>query len=344
MKRILGLFLLLSLALQLPAQEKSSTQDSIKVFYDELFSALKIGYLHKQAVNWKAVEAETKQRLATYSNFKSSLNEIKPLFDQIGATHCIVFDKQKKYTSTTKIISPSDFSAEWKKKFDSKPAFEVKVLDGKYGYILMPGMLFFDTSAANINQIAQPLYNQIADIKAKHQIEGWILDLRFNTGGNSTPMLLTLYDFLGDNVIWGSLNLRKKMEHKTKLQNGKYIDQSKIAPSINPSGALLDQAKVAVVTGIFTGSSGEVTALAFKGRPNTIFIGENTYGATTGNVMWPLPFEMTMALTTSYDSDRNGNYYEQIVPDITILKQDNYENLLLDKKIQESIKWIRSKP
>ncbi|MCX2429629.1 hypothetical protein [Pedobacter sp. GR22-10] len=37
-----------------------------------------------------------------------------------------------------------------------------------------------------------------------------------------------------------------------------------------PSGILLDQERVALITGIFTGSSGEVTALAFRGMPNTI--------------------------------------------------------------------------
>ncbi|KQC01721.1 S41 family peptidase [Pedobacter sp. Hv1] len=343
MKRTLGILLIVSLALHLPAQEKLTAQDSIKVFYDQLFSALKIGYLHKQTVNWKLVEAETKQRLAAYRNFKNSLDEIKPLFDKIGATHCTVFDQQNRYTSTAKIISKEDYSTQWQKKYDTKPGFEAKVLNGKYGYILMPRMLFFDTSAANIHQIAQPLYDQIADIKTKHQIEGWMIDLRFNTGGNSTPMLLALYDFLGDNEVWGSLNLNKKTERSAKLKKGKYIDRSKTEPFINPSGALLDQAKVAVITGIFTASAGEVTALAFKGRPHTIFIGESTYGATTGNVMWPLPFEMTMALTTSYDSDRNGNYHEKIIPDITILKQDNYDELLLDQKIQEAIKWITNK-
>lgn len=121
------------------------------------------------------------------------------------------------------------------------------------------------------------------------------------------------------------------------------IQQSKTISYINSTGKLLDQTKVAVVTGIFTASSGEVTALAFKGRPNTIFIGETTYGATTSNISWPLPFGITCALTSSYDSDRNGNYYHQIIPDIKISKQDNFDDLLLDKNILEAIKFINNK-
>ncbi|QIL41073.1 peptidase S41 protein [Pedobacter sp. HDW13] len=320
--------------------QKTTTQDSIKVFYDELFSALKIGYLHKKAVNWPIVESETKQNLAQYSNFKNSLNETKPLFDKIKATHCLVYHKQDKYSATRKIISKDNYSAQWKKKYDTKPVFEAKVIDGKYGYILMPGMVFFDTSPENIHKIAQPLYDQIAEVKAKHKIEGWIIDLRFNTGGNSWPMLLALYDFLGDHYIGGSLNINKKQDSKIKLSKGRYIDNAKSISYITPTGALLDKAKVAVITGVLTGSSGEVTALAFKGRANTTFIGESTAGFTTGNIFWPLPFDITMALTNSYDSDRNGNYYEQIIPDIVVSKQDNFDDLLLDKNIQEAIKFI----
>ena len=103
-------------------------------------------------------------------------------------------------------------------------------------------------------------------------MEGWILDLRFNTGGNSAPMLLALYDFLGDTVIWGELNEHKKLVGKYKLVKGNYIHKSQTIASIIPNGELLDKVKVALITGMFTGSSGEVTALAFKGRQKTILL------------------------------------------------------------------------
>lgn len=341
--KYLLLLLICLLTFSVKAQKKSTPQDSITVFYKELFSALKTGYIHKKTIDWPAVESETWLKVKQHTSFENSLNEIKPLFDKIAANHCIVFYNQKKYTSTTKKIPEGSYSGQWSKKYGTKPNFEAKVLDDKFAYILIPGMLFFDTSAGNINKIAQPLYNQIAEIKTNNKIEGWIIDLRFNTGGNSTPMLLSLYDLLGNNNVWGTLNVNKKQDIKYKLKDGKYIDGSKDMPYINLSGALLDTAKVAVITGIVTASSGEVTALAFKGRANTIFIGEPSYGATTGNVSWPLPFNITMALTTSYDSDRNGNYHEKIIPDILVSKQDNFDNLLADQNIQEAIKFFSKK-
>lgn len=343
MRKIFVTIFILSLSLNLHAQNKKTAQDSIKTFYNELFSVLKTSYLHRKTINWQVVESETKQRLLQYNSFKNSLNEIKPLFDKIGATHCNIYYQQNKYTATGKTISKEDYSEQWKRKFNTKPGFELKVLDGKYGYILMPGMVFFDTSPENMHQIAQPLYDQIAEAKTKNKLEGWIIDLRFNTGGNIAPMLLALYDFLGDNDVWASLDVNKKQESKYKLKRGSYIQKSKTLASINPKDELLDKTKVAVITGLFTASSGELTAIAFKGRPNTTFIGESTYGATTANIFWALPFDVKMALTTTYDSDRNGKYYEQITPDIIVSKQDNFDDLRLDKNIREAIKFINYK-
>lgn len=337
------LLLICLLTFSVKAQKKLTPQDSISVFYKELFSALKTGYIDKKTIDWSAVESETWQTVKQFNSFENSLNEIKPLFDKIAANHCIVFYNQKKYTATTKKIPNESYSEQWLKKYGTKPNFEAKVLDDKFGYILIPGMLFFDTSAGNINKIAQPLYNQIAELKTKNKIDGWIIDLRFNTGGNATPMLLSLYDLLGNNNVWGTLDVNKKQTLKYKLKDGEYLDGSKDVAYVNPKGALLDTAKVAVITGIVTASSGEVTALAFKDRANTVFIGEPTYGATTGNVSWPLPFNITMALTTSYDSDRNGNYYEKIIPDVLVSRQDNFDNLLVDKNIQEAIKFFSKK-
>ncbi|MET0573031.1 MAG: S41 family peptidase [Pedobacter agri] len=340
MKRLLAVIFVFILSLDVSAQKKMTTQDSIKIFYENLFSSLKTKYLHKEKINWELIESQTKQDLNQYNTFQNALSEIKKLFDKIGATHCNVYYKQNKYSATVKNISKEDYSEQWKKKYDTKPTFEVKVLNDRYGYILIPAMLSFDLSASNIHNIAQPLYNKIAETKAQKNIEGWIIDLRFNTGGNSWPMLLALYDFLGNNDIGGSLNGDKKQESKFRLDHGKLIEKSKTISFIHPMGQLLDKKRVSIITGLFTASSGEVVAMAFKGRSNTNFIGQSTYGATTGNIACKLPFNITMALTTSYDCDRDGNYYEKIIPEISISKQDNFDNLLLDKNIQQAIEFI----
>jgi hypothetical protein len=333
---------MLSLSFNLSAQKKHNSQDSITVFYDSLFSKLKAGYLYKDTVDWIATEAEVKINLPKYNDFKSSLNEIEPLFRRIAATHCAILYKENKY-SISAVIPPDSYSDQWKKKYITNPGFETKVIEGKYGYILMPAINFTDTRQKNVNKISQGMYDQVAELKNKNELEGWIIDLRFNTGGNSWPMLLALYDLLGDNAISGTLDVNKKLVKMASLSQGNYLVDSVKQFWIKPKGKLLDKAKVALLTGVVTASSGEVVAMAFKGRPNSIIIGENTLGFTSANYGSSLPFNIIMTITKDYNGDRNGNYYERIIPDIKIVKQDNFDNLLLDKNIQEAIKFINGK-
>ena len=340
MKKIFALFFILSFPLN--AQQKSASKDSISVFYDKLFSALKKEYLYKDKIDWKVVEDKTNENLVQYDNFKESLKEVAVLFGKIGATHCKVIYQDRGYSVQVKLI-PENFSDQWKTKYASKPVFETKIIDGKYGYILMPAITFNDLSSKNIHKIAQPLYDKIAALKTQNNIEGWIIDLRFNTGGNIYPMLLALYDLLGDNNVWGTLDINKKQVGMIKLSGGKYIDNSSKVSYIDPKGALLNKAKVAVITGSLTSSSGELTAMAFKGRQNVIFIGEQTMGMTTSNFMRALPYNATLVLSIAYDCDRNGVFYEHIIPDIAISKKDNFDDLLSDKNIQEAIKFIDKK-
>ena len=340
MKKVFALFFIVSLATH--AQQKPATTDSISVFYGKLFSTLKKEYLLKDKVDWKVVEAETYQNLLQYNDFKGALKEVAVLFNKIRATHCKIIYQDNEYSIPVK-LSKDNFSDQWRTKYASKPAFEAKVLDDKYGYILIPAIKFNDLSAKNVHKVAQPLYDKIAVLKTQNNINGWIIDLRFNSGGHIYPMLLALYDLLGDNLIWGTLNADKKQVSTVKLSDGKYMDNADKVSYIDPKGALLDKAKVAVIIGGLTASSGELTAIAFKGRKNTIFIGGETMGMTTSNFMRTLPYNATLVLSKAYDCDRNGIFYEHIVPDIAISKQDNFDDLMADKNIQEAVKFINGK-
>jgi carboxyl-terminal processing protease len=339
-KNSIALLCLVGFSLNVNAQKAKTSQDSTKIFYDKIFKSLEAAYLHKNDFDWKKLKAETFQNVSSAKDLKSSLSEIKNLLEKIKADHSNVSYQGKTYGSQTN-ISWDNFSEQWKKKFDAKPEFEAKVLDEKYGYILMPRISSDDFSNENVSKMAQPLYDKIAELKTNNKLEGWIVDLRFNSGGNAGPMLLALYDLLGDNVVWGTLDGDKKRADWTKLNKGAYDQGIKNPAKINLKGELMDKAKVAVIIGGLTASSGEVTALAFKGRPNTVFIGEKTMGKTTSNFIVNLPFGAYMPLSNGYDCDRNKNYYSQIPADVMISKQDNFDDLLQDKNIQEAIKFFR---
>lgn len=342
MKNILT-FCFFCFALNMLSQNSVSSNDSINTFYNSLLKIMKTDYLYKNDVDWPKKELELKERLTKYNSFENSLNEITSLFDGINANHCSVYYKNNSYSATYNGPSENDFSEQWLKKYDSGSSFEVKILDDNYGYILVPSINFEDISSENINKIAQPLYDKIAKIKETTSFKGWIIDLRINTGGNIYPMLLALYDFLGNNPVFGVMNNNKDLVSMTKMDKGKYIEGDTITSYIIPNGKKLTKTKVAIIIGNATASSGEITALAFKGRKNTIYIGKETMGMTTTNEKRDLPHGAFMALTIGYDSDRYGKFYQKIIPDTVISGEDNFDNLLSDPNIDEAINYFNKK-
>ncbi len=317
-----------------------TSRDSISTFYNTLISVMKSDYLYKDRLDWKQLQSELNDSLAQYDNFQMSLNQIMPFFDTCGADHCSIYMGENAFFPTQKGFNGTDFSEQWLTKYSTQPDFEVKIINDKYGYILIPSMNFEDVSLENIQKLSQPYYDKVLEIKQSKKIKGWIVDLRFNSGGNVYPMVLALYDLLGDNSIYGTMDINKKIVSMAKLKKGKYFDNDSITSFIIPKGKRLAKKKVAIITGIVTASSGEITAMAFKGRGNTLFIGEPTMGKTTTNDRRELLFGAYMALTVGYDCDRNGVFYEQIIPDIKIEKEDNFENMLLDKNVQQAIKYF----
>ena len=114
----------------------------------------------------------------------------------------------------------------------------------------------------------------------------WIIDLRYDGGGDMFPMVEGLATVM---VTASSGDLRPYGDQSGvwKVMNGDffYDDYSVALPNGQVPGAL---PKVAVLTSMYTVSSGEVVAVVFKGRESTRFFGEPTGGLTTANNWSPL--------------------------------------------------------
>lgn len=69
-----------------------------------------------------------------------------------------------------------------------------------------------------------------------------------------------------------------------------------------------------------TASAGEAVVVAFRGRPDTRFFGEQTYGVPTGNEPYHLSVGAVLVLTQVKDADRTGRAYDApIPPDVEIV-------------------------
>lgn len=168
------------------------------------------------------------------------------------------------------------------------------------GFVVVPG--FSGTSAEAGRAFASKMAKDIAGAAPRVKC-GWVVDLRGNPGGNMWPMLSGLSPLLG-NEPTGFFRDSKGREVPWRLS----------IPNV--AAPDLSVARVAVLTGAKTASSGEAITVAFRGRPNTRSFGQPTAGLSTANQQFKLPGGAQLGLTTSRFVDRMGRVYgEKIVPD-----------------------------
>jgi C-terminal processing protease CtpA/Prc len=195
------------------------------------------------------------------------------------------------------------------------------------------------SNTATAKTFAQLIQDNIKDLHDQ-QVQGWIVDLRGNTGGNMWPMLAGVGPLLGAERI----GMFKDSHNKTiwHYRNGAAGVSYGGGPArlmVNLPGecvTLSGRFPVAVLIDNDTVSSGEAVTVAFKGRPDTKFFGRHTCGLSTANSGIPLPDGAIIELTVSVDGDRDGNLYDSgIAPDVEIKESESGE-----ADIQAAADWI----
>ena len=327
------------------SQDKQLTvKDSINTFYSKLFKELKENYLNTKSVDWPSIESYIKKEALKSETLEKSLEYSEKLFDTIQGDHLLLFSEKNWYKSTLgKPITGEQFNQSLADAYTKGKPFEVKVIDKNYGYVLIPGMLLKDATRKELDEAGQKIYDAIVKIDKSHKIKGWIIDLRLNIGGNSNVMLCGLYHLLGNGTTHLALDIDKNVKTLTGLNDGVLYKNHNVNTAVKISAKPRPNVPVALISGILTNSAGEFVILGFRGRKNTIIIGEESHGSTTANDLYEMPFGIKAAITESYGTDRSGKFTKTIIPDIEVIKESNFEDLANDKNIIEAIKFINSK-
>ncbi len=322
---------------------KLIAQDQLydKALLDSVIHYGKTVSIFKDSIDWEVTEHQMHQVFEDEGLIEASKFMLKALKDYHGA---IWLDNQrfndykKPYQPTTLELSDSLLNLY---KNSSIPIYG-EVIDSKYGYIHIPGI-----QSSNEDSIkARKIFNLIKNQQNEYAIKGWIIDLRLNGGGTMFPMLAGLSPFLSDNNVGSFAYKGLKENEPWNLQQGDvYFGQNKITDyelPLSENLSLLGNIPVVVLISAGTVSSGEVTAIAFKNRPNTLFIGEDTGGYTTANSSHVISDSITLQLSAAYFADRVGTIYagDSVQPDTYTEGGDNFETLLDDEKVKSAIRWI----
>lgn len=203
--------------------------------------------------------------------------------------------------------------------------FQGKMLEDKYAFVSLDGFSGGDSLAAkNYSDSLQKLISLLYI----EEPDGWIIDLRYNSGGWSPPMISGLGPILGLGIKAYSISInRDTTEHYYAKNDTEYI---KLIDSV---WTFQKQLPIAVLIGENTGSAGELLTLAFRGNPKTQLIGQPTYGVSTDLMPILMPDSLQLNITSAVMVDRNKKGSGgAIVPDI--LSKDPLDSF------QKAYEWI----
>jgi carboxyl-terminal processing protease len=311
---------------------------------DTIFRLIKEQSMYRSNVGWDTITTQFYQRIDTASTSANQFKAFRWLLRQMNDFHSQVFFENQLYAYYKAM--PDGREDELTKTYKQlQPGFGVmqaNILQNQYGYICIPG--FSGNDAASINNTIKQWRDTICK-NINKPVKGWIIDLRANMGGSMYPMMAALSFLIGDIKFTGSTNTNHQVEHWWSIKNGDVFFDN-YPGTASGFHCMKEQIKAPVVllTSFYTVSSGEIVVTAFKQRPRTLQIGDTTGGLVTNNHWMPIGNDAVLNLSKGYYADRKGKEYRAGIPaDMVIKADEDFDDLLNDKKVQAAIKWLKKK-
>lgn len=309
---------------------------------DSLYTFIKSNSILRNTVDWKSIDDMFNKKIKNATSLNDTMKCFVMVFESLNDVHSQIYINNKYYGHYTNF---DDTTLAWLKPLNDKAnaltnQIHTQFLPNKIAYIRVPSFQVFDKIL--INNYAKSLYDSISK-PAFNKAKGFILDLRLNGGGNIYPMLSGLSLLLGNNTIGYETDINGDTTRVWEIKNGNFIIGGYQTTDIKSKlTSKLKTIPVVVLIGPVTKSSGSMTAIAFKKRQNTIFVGEPTAdGYTTSNGYFQFAPNLTLNFATNFVADRKMTIYKSSVnPDIVVYHGDNFENLMNDEKIKSAMKWL----
>ena len=154
-------------------------------------------------------------------------------------------------------------------------------------------------------------------------LNGVIIDLRGNRGGNMYPMIAAVHRFLPDDIILQLRTRRYNMEIN--------VDYVIRVAKVERQDAI--DCPMALLTDEWTGSSGEAVLLCFRGLEKARTFGAPTAGYASCNQPFKLPDGSQLVLTTGTDVARTGEAFcdDPIQPDV-----------MTETPFEDALEWLKT--
>ena len=197
-------------------------------------------------------------------------------------------------------------------------------LNGDIAVIKLPDFLGTAEAGRKYAKVAEDFIHENRD-----KINGVVLDLRGNTGGDMGPMATAVSSLLPDGELM--YYHYRSYDVPVTLKDGVISNAGTGGKSLYPDEKL--KVPVAILTDGMTASSGEALTLCFRGLENVKTFGAPTAGYTSVNMLYSLYDGAQMYLTVAFDKARTGEVFEEtrIEPDV-----------VTDSPLEAALEWLRS--
>jgi carboxyl-terminal processing protease len=336
---------LLLLLLQLAIISYAQSNDSVRVFVDSALNIMQRRSIFAPRLNWPAIRDSAHKISSKATSYAEAAPAIQFAFNLLQDKHGWLEINGIQYINPFVKRDDSRINTQTLKAIVRAP-IKSTVLEKSYAYLAIP--YTNGQTKDKMNSFAQQVQDSLCKVVSP-ATKGLVIDLRLNGGGNVFPMIIGIINVLGDGNYTESVNSLGEKEGELVIKGQQITLLDTIVVKLQKSCGDLTRLPVAILTGPATGSSGEQLAIILSIRKNTILIGENTAGYTTGNNGFLLPGKDNgIVIGESYTRDKTGKVYlGEVSPSIAVIGGDNFIDLTKDNKIQAAIKWLKqqgSKP
>ncbi len=286
-------------------------------YLDSALALLRRHHINRASADWDRLTADARAAIAGALGPADVHEAIRGVVAALGERH--TFLRPRPDPADARTMRPPVEMPTW------------NLVEGRFGMVRLPGFL---GSEAESRRYAATLREGLT-LMDRRGVCGWIVDLRGDTGGNMWPMLGGLDPLLGA-APFGSFRNSDGVQNFWIRGPGEIRTGAAATPRAPAFRLRNADAPVAVLLGPRTSSSGEMTAIAFVGRPGARSFGAPTAGFSTANSPFPLPDGAWLVITTAFVRDRTGHEYRGPVnPD---------EVTGADSALASALRWLSSQP
>jgi len=315
---ILRTFLLLQLlTFSVHAQDSVRGEDvTPEATAYEVLDLMREHVVTRDQVNWRVL--------------KSDLDSIERPFTRDNLREALTLILKRADTGHTFYKSAVEPKFVMQRKFEcvATNTYDLPIIPGHIGYLRV-NSFNAPSEKAKLRYIKE-LRDEINRQKER-DTKAWIIDLRYNKGGNMWPMLAGVAPLLGNGVhgyfvkpdgsktAWGTYDGRSFLNNQFMIG----IEKPPVGGANMP---------IAVLSSEQTASSGESLLVAFKkGKPNIRSFGKKSCGMSTANRPFNLSNGATLNITTAIMASKTKVFGGRIAVDESSTRP-----------VKDAIQWINT--